>query len=465
MASEAGQQVTGNVIEAGNSLPNPEFPDIPPLQRGEGRKGVFRVGETVSDEVPAVIAADAFGIMNERAWTDSFDHAHTPPEQPEVQQPSTDPFGIEVEDTGLRTQERGGVFLGTIHSNPDGSVQYVEHRYFVTLPDQLHEQGEAGSTHVRFSPDAWAYILRVQDLVNEKYGANLGVSGWFHTHPDLTAFFSSADRNVQSNFHDGAAAVQGIVFDPIGDLSIISIHGKGPSANSDRTSHEIAKAAGETLFRHKGYYVVSSNNLESNGPSQVEVSELAAKVAEERGMPLPTIDIDAGAQDEVLVISAEEVAEETQTQDFEALLLLELSQAGIKGDIQSLQEIIQGYYQNPLLSEDLLDIPQQRLHEIAKNVLARSQNMMIEIQPSVLQRFASALKSVFVVESVEQSETLKQHLDTLLNSEQFKTYAEQLLQLYSGEENHLIASPTDALIAVEFLRALEKSKDAPDIVL
>lgn len=99
--------------------------------------------------------------------------------------------------------EVGGVLLGEVERGEVSSAILVQ----AVLPVKTDDYGPV---HFTFSADSWALLHQERA---EQY-PNLGIVGWYHTHPGLGVFYSADDVVVHS-----AAFVMpwhvGLVIDPI----------------------------------------------------------------------------------------------------------------------------------------------------------------------------------------------------------------------------------------------------------
>jgi proteasome lid subunit RPN8/RPN11 len=76
------------------------------------------------------------------------------------------------------------------------------------IPAERHV--ETSSTHVTFKDDAWGAISSELDA----FEPGTIVVGWYHTHPNLGAFFSGTDRATQARAFRQPWQV-GVVLDPV----------------------------------------------------------------------------------------------------------------------------------------------------------------------------------------------------------------------------------------------------------
>lgn len=102
-------------------------------------------------------------------------------------------------------REHGGVLLGQPLYDPE------EQRYFVVVQFSVAAKGTEGSpVHLHYTASTWDCISRVIDRDHR----DMIIVGWYHSHPGLGVFMSSADRATQRAFgnHPWTLAV---VVDPI----------------------------------------------------------------------------------------------------------------------------------------------------------------------------------------------------------------------------------------------------------
>jgi proteasome lid subunit RPN8/RPN11 len=98
--------------------------------------------------------------------------------------------------------ERGGLLIGQAYGNGDDE------------PHLIAAQRSVESTTF----DATGVSLRMETEVWEAARPLLGdgarIVGWYHSHPDLGAFFSDTDRTTQRNFFRQRYSI-GLVIDPV----------------------------------------------------------------------------------------------------------------------------------------------------------------------------------------------------------------------------------------------------------
>lgn len=99
--------------------------------------------------------------------------------------------------------ELGGVLLGTAYQHEGTTYVEVE----AAIPARSREHGPV---HFTFTAEAWATLHQER----EKYYPELHIVGWFHTHPNLTVFYSADDVVVHSVAFSMPWHV-GLVVDPV----------------------------------------------------------------------------------------------------------------------------------------------------------------------------------------------------------------------------------------------------------
>ncbi|WP_408328574.1 M67 family metallopeptidase [Paraburkholderia nemoris] len=102
-----------------------------------------------------------------------------------------------------RNVELGGLLVGNVFSGTaNNSVVAIE--ICEAVPS---EQFDSTSVSLSMSPQVWQQAAAFRRN-------NLHVVGWYHTHPNLGAFFSGTDRTTQRGFFRELYSL-GLVFDPI----------------------------------------------------------------------------------------------------------------------------------------------------------------------------------------------------------------------------------------------------------
>lgn len=95
--------------------------------------------------------------------------------------------GIDEHTNDSLAVEVGGVLLGTVTEGDKNLVVEV-------TASILAETSDQGPSHFTFTADSWAQIHRDRD---EQY-QDLQIVGWYHSHPDLGAFYSQDDVVVHA---------------------------------------------------------------------------------------------------------------------------------------------------------------------------------------------------------------------------------------------------------------------------
>jgi hypothetical protein len=115
--------------------------------------------------------------------------------------------GIATHLKGGQT-ELGGILIGRAFS-ADNSFGGIYGKHVILLEDFVpSEDYETTGVSLTMGTEVW-------NRVRESLG-NRMVVGWYHSHPNLGAFFSGTDRRTQRHFFREAYSV-GLVIDPIRD--------------------------------------------------------------------------------------------------------------------------------------------------------------------------------------------------------------------------------------------------------
>lgn len=100
--------------------------------------------------------------------------------------------------------ESGGLLVGKVHSL-SSLYQDLIAIEITSIAPSLEFDGTAVS--LRMSSSVWNETTQIRS--NDEI-----VVGWYHSHPDLGAFFSGTDRATQKRFFSNAFSI-GLVVDPI----------------------------------------------------------------------------------------------------------------------------------------------------------------------------------------------------------------------------------------------------------
>lgn len=100
--------------------------------------------------------------------------------------------------------ELGGLLVGSVISIDDLNEGLV----FVVIRDSIESNDfDSTSVSLSMSPTVW-------QAANKESNYETFVVGWYHSHPNLGAFFSGVDRKTQKDFFNSAFNL-GLVIDPI----------------------------------------------------------------------------------------------------------------------------------------------------------------------------------------------------------------------------------------------------------
>ncbi len=162
--------------------------------------------------------------------------------------------------------ELGGVMLGGQYQDRHGNP-------FVLVTDSLratHYESTKGS--FKFTHDTWSEITRQRD----EFPEDLGMVGWYHTHPDWGVFLSGMDMFICDNFFNKPLDVA-LVIDPCRD---------------DRGLFQWTGDPRDRIRRTGGYYLISSrfrrDELELYAAQLEGISEMATD-PRTRAFPPPHI--------------------------------------------------------------------------------------------------------------------------------------------------------------------------------
>jgi proteasome lid subunit RPN8/RPN11 len=103
---------------------------------------------------------------------------------------------------GTAPHEQGGLLCGSLYRSARGAIDAVEIRAAVPAVDF-----ESSGVSLRMETGVW-------DRAREALAPGEIVVGWYHSHPDLGAFFSGTDRRTQAAFFNHPFSL-GWVIDPL----------------------------------------------------------------------------------------------------------------------------------------------------------------------------------------------------------------------------------------------------------
>jgi len=100
--------------------------------------------------------------------------------------------------------ELGGLLIGSVFSTKDLEQGIVGIEIKNAIASQVFD---SSSVSLSMTPEVW-------QNANQLCDDNTFVVGWYHSHPNLGAFFSGTDRKTQRDFFNNAYSL-GLVIDPI----------------------------------------------------------------------------------------------------------------------------------------------------------------------------------------------------------------------------------------------------------
>jgi proteasome lid subunit RPN8/RPN11 len=116
-------------------------------------------------------------------------------------------FATVMAHVGSDMKEVGGILLGRVWENQ--AVDAPLAGPLVFLVDAVPAAaGRNSSVSVEMGAEIWG-------RVNERVSDTILVVGWYHSHPQLGAYFSATDRGTQRAFFNNSYSV-GWVIDPVG---------------------------------------------------------------------------------------------------------------------------------------------------------------------------------------------------------------------------------------------------------
>lgn len=133
---------------------------------------------------------DAIRVLEERAW---------PTPAVLLQCEAADSIWRHAKSEDV---ELGGLLVGQVFAGTAGDIRMVEVVHAVPSADF-----RSTAVSLNMSPSVWQEAAAYREV-------NLHVVGWYHTHPNLGAFFSGTDRITQQSFFREAYSL-GLVVDPI----------------------------------------------------------------------------------------------------------------------------------------------------------------------------------------------------------------------------------------------------------
>ncbi|CAM4086472.1 Mov34/MPN/PAD-1 family protein [Vibrio neonatus] len=111
-----------------------------------------------------------------------------------------------MEHISSNRTESGGLLIGEVFSLDDLNSGVVAVSITKAVPSQ---DFDATSVSLSMGPAVW-------DIARSYVTKHRFVVGWYHSHPDLGAFFSGTDRKTQAEFFNQEYHL-GLVIDPVRD--------------------------------------------------------------------------------------------------------------------------------------------------------------------------------------------------------------------------------------------------------
>lgn len=107
-----------------------------------------------------------------------------------------------IQHLSEKSVEMGGLLIGTVHSNTD------ESNFVVSVESSVRSADYDGtSVSLRMNSSVW-------EAARNTRSPSQSVIGWYHSHPNLGAFFSGTDRRTQKSFFNLPHCL-GLVIDPV----------------------------------------------------------------------------------------------------------------------------------------------------------------------------------------------------------------------------------------------------------
>lgn len=98
--------------------------------------------------------------------------------------------------------ELGGILIGNFYVDDHDSVKVI------VIKDCIESTNfKSTSVSLEMTTDIWSEVNKITNSIDI-------VVGWYHSHPNLGAFFSGTDRYTQSHFFNNDYSL-GLVIDPI----------------------------------------------------------------------------------------------------------------------------------------------------------------------------------------------------------------------------------------------------------
>lgn len=145
-----------------------------------------------------------------------------------------------LDHVSARREESGGLLLGQafVPSNLTAAVQFPVVIISKAVPSHEYH-GTSVSLHM--GPSVWESVRTEIGLL---------VVGWFHSHPNLGAFFSGTDRKTQREFFYHEYSI-GYVVDPIRDDHAYFIGEDSSAISYEQILNISTRAVSEAMSRRK----------------------------------------------------------------------------------------------------------------------------------------------------------------------------------------------------------------------
>lgn len=119
---------------------------------------------------------------------------------------SNDARNIAIDHTSKHVTEVGGLLVGKVARGI--STACASEHFIITVDHAVPSISYKGTgVSLRMEADVWSAA--------EKFlGDDRLIVGWYHSHPNLGAYFSGTDRHTQANFFNHAYSL-GWVIDPV----------------------------------------------------------------------------------------------------------------------------------------------------------------------------------------------------------------------------------------------------------
>ncbi|MHA1842714.1 MAG: hypothetical protein ACTSWE_00425 [Promethearchaeota archaeon] len=184
-------------------------------------------------------------------------------------------FGNKARDKN-RLKEVMGVLIGRLEG--EGTPKNV-------IVEDAIPISHGSSIEVSFSPEDYS-VFEAIDMKYAKFHTKLFSCGWYHSHPELTIFFSGTDIKNQLGWQSGNPSAIGIVFDHSylekpGDVGFRTFRLDDPSKGINSKYHEV-KTIIEVPDSHEYYLklIELMNSIHEKQPPILELKEVPDFIGE-----------------------------------------------------------------------------------------------------------------------------------------------------------------------------------------